>query len=934
MCSVASDPDQGFFALTELAEVWDLHGMDPENPGWRRLVALLGGSATLGRWLKQRPQDAEVCFEDDHPWDREAIHNDLLERIGFDGTKSPESGILELRWAYRRHLMRIASRDLSHPDPQSIVDLICQELSDLDDAVVEAAVTIAKTQVPEYELVRLGILALGKTGAQEVNYLSDVDVIFVAEPQIGDEGPLCTPQEAVRIATLMATKITATCSTYTAAGSIWELDANLRPEGAAGALVRTLSGMKTYYTTWAKNWEFQAMLKARPMAGDLDLAQEFVDLVSPLVWSAAENDGFVSQAQVMRGRVVSYIPQNEKNREIKLSQGGLRDTEFSVQLLQLVHGRTDERLRVRGTLAGLNLLVAHGYVGRGDGAELDQAYRFQRLLEHRLQLYNLKRTHLMPEDPQQLRRLARSVGLKEADQVVSAWRASAVLVLKLHLKIYYSPLLAAVARIPTEEIKLTPEAAAERLRGLGYADPRAALRHIESLTQGMSRRAEILRQLLPALLGWIASGPNPDAGLLAFRQMADSLGSTPFFLRALRDEGKMAQDLALILSTSRYASSLLQRSPASAEMLIGNQDRVIPSRESLSTEFSGLLTRYGTDTRLPEIIRATRRRELLRIAMEDILGHITTTEVGRHLSDLNGEAISAALKAAQALYEDPPEMSIIALGRWGGQEMAYSSDADILVVLEDSDDPEMVRKGTKILADMRKILKVPGPDPDLEIDIGLRPEGKDGPLVRTLHSSRTYYEKWAATWESQALVRARFGGGNPDLGHSLLTTIDTLRYPEGGITQSQLVEIRRLKARMESERITKGTDPRFHVKLGPGGLSDIEWTIQVIQLAHAWKVESLRVTGTLEALDAALEADLIKEIEAESLRESFILASRIRNTITLVKNQSSDVLTATDLPYVSTVMGFEGSSLLAEEWLRVSRKARDVANRLFWGIDA
>ena len=931
MCAAVGDPDLALSAYADLAATGKLPVRDLSDPGWVRLMALLGGSSALGRWLHQRPQDIEVVFTEPDPWPADRIRADIAGRVG--GDLSVEQGIDELRWAYRRHMMRIAARDLSSEDPGSILQTVCEEITDVDDAVVEAAVTLAQRIVPEYEKVRLGIVALGKTGAREANYLSDVDVIFVAEPAQRDGAALCTRQEAVRIGTALAARITNICSGYTAAGTIWELDANLRPEGAAGPLVRTLAGMRTYYTTWAKNWEYQAMLKARAMAGDTGLAQEFVDLVSPMVWSAAEKKGFVADAQAMRARVVSLIPPAEATREIKLSAGGLRDTEFSVQMLQLVHGRSDERLREPATLTGLDRLIAFGYVGRADGAELDKAYRFQRLLEHRLQVYNMRRTHLMPTDDQALRRLARTVGLKDAPAVQAAWRSSAATVLRLHQKIYYSPLLEAVARIPTDEIRLTPEAAATRLQALGYADPAAALRHIEALTQGMTRRAEILRQLLPALLGWMASGPNPDAGLLAFRQVAESLGSTPFFLRALRDEGRMAQSLALVLSTSRYASALLQRSPASVEILVGQGESQMPGREALTSEMVGAVNRYGADQRAAEVIRATRRRELLRISMGDILGSLDVVHVGRRLSEVTDATIEAALLQARRLVEDPPRMAVIALGRWGGQEMSYSSDADLMVILEDSDDPYNVRKGTQILTSLRQMLKVPGPDPDLEIDLKLRPEGKDGPMVRTLSSYRSYYSRWSATWEAQALIRARHGAGDEDLSAEFLEFIEPIRYPAGGLNLAQMTEIRRLKARMEQERIGRGIDPRDHVKLGPGGLSDVEWTVQCCQLNNGWDVEELHVTGTLEALDAAARAGLVEEGDADSLREAFILASRIRNAITLVRNKPSDVLPAdaSDLGQIAQVLGFDGGSHLCDEWYRIARRARGVADRLFWG---
>ena len=271
----------------------------------------------------------------------------------------------------------------------------------------EAALAVARDEVgPAGRKCDSAIVALGKTGGQELNYVSDVDVLYVGEPALDEAGePACSSGEAITVATKLVGALTRVCSAYTAAGTIWELDAALRPEGKAGPLVRTLASHLTYYQKWAKNWEFQAMLKARPMAGDRALAQDFVDLVSPMVWRVAENDQFVSETQAMRRRVIALLPPREADREIKLGAGGLRDVEFSVQLIQLVHGRADDRVRQAGTLAALAKLIEHGYVGRSDGGDLDAAYRLMRLLEHRIQLEKMRRTHLMPDDELSLRRL-------------------------------------------------------------------------------------------------------------------------------------------------------------------------------------------------------------------------------------------------------------------------------------------------------------------------------------------------------------------------------------------------------------------------------------------------------------------------------------------------------------------------------------------------
>ncbi|MDR1808430.1 MAG: bifunctional [glutamine synthetase] adenylyltransferase/[glutamine synthetase]-adenylyl-L-tyrosine phosphorylase [Propionibacteriaceae bacterium] len=938
LCGGAADPDQALAAVAAIAEVApELPRLTQDDGFARRLVAVAGASAELGRWLAQRPAALQELVGDPGRRDAATLKADLLQAVTNPppGTTAPD----QLRHSYRHHLVRIAARDLTADDPAALLESVTGELADLADATVQAALAHATTLVPDADQVRLAVFAMGKAGAQELNYVSDVDLIYVAEPALDDAGqPVTGTDQAIATATRLVAALTQTVTAATPAGTIWPIDANLRPEGSRGPLVRSLASMKRYYGQWAENWEFQALLKARPMAGDAGVAKEFLDLVTPLVWTAAQRPHFMANTQAMRRRVIDHIPPKEAGREIKLGEGGLRDTEFSVQLLQLVHGRTDERLRLRGTLTALQALIDHGYIGRTDGPALGDAYRFQRLLEHRVQLWQLKRTHLMPEaaDRPGLLRLARSVGLHSPDDVLKRWRDSTLLVRRLHQRVFYSPLLEAVARIPSDEVRLTTEAARDRLQVLGYGDPAAALRHIEALTSGLSRPAEIQRQLLPALLGWIAAGPNPDMGLLAFRQVSEALGHSPFYLRALRDEGATAQRLARVLSSSRYATNLLLRAPAAVELLAHDEIEPGKDRASLVAEMTAAVGHHGLDNGSGGALRAVRRRELVRVAMSDLLGEADIRRVGHELADIADASIEAALTVARREVPDAPAMAVIALGRWGGDEMSYASDADVLYVVEDSDDPASIRRATEVVTAMRRLLHVPGPDPDLVLDADLRPEGKDGPLVRSLSSCLKYYSRWSSAWEAQALIRARHGAGDPALGAALLEGIAGLRYPAGGVTPEQLMEMRKLKGRMEAERLPRGR-ARDHVKLGRGGLTDVEWTVQLVQLQHAHAVPELRTTSTLGALDAAVAAGLVAADDAADLAAAWLLASRIRNAIMLARDTASDVLPsdAHQAAQVAQLLGYgKGqASQLTEDWGQTALRSKKVVNRLFWGLD-
>ncbi|MET7443517.1 bifunctional glutamine-synthetase adenylyltransferase/deadenyltransferase, partial [Streptomyces sp. NPDC005568] len=320
----------------------------------------------------------------------------------------------------------------------------------------------------------------------------------------------------------------------------------------------------------------------------------------------------------------------EIERELKLGPGGLRDVEFAVQLLQLVHGRADTSLRSGTTLDALKALAAGGYVGRADAVQLDAAYRFLRSMEHRIQLYRLRRTHLVPEGEADLRRIGRSLGLRTdpVTELNREWKRHASVVRRLHEKLFYRPLLDAVAQLAPGETRLSPGAARERLVALGYADPAAALRHLEALASGVTRKAAIQRTLLPVLLGWFADSADPDAGLLNFRKVSDALGKTPWYLRLLRDEGAAAENLARVLSAGRLAPDLLMRAPEAVALLGDGAAGGLEarSRAHLEQEVLAAVSRASGGEQAVTAARGVRRRELFRTAAADIVASYGTEE--------------------------------------------------------------------------------------------------------------------------------------------------------------------------------------------------------------------------------------------------------------------------------------------------------------------
>ncbi|XAS75548.1 bifunctional [glutamine synthetase] adenylyltransferase/[glutamine synthetase]-adenylyl-L-tyrosine phosphorylase [Dermatophilaceae bacterium Sec6.4] len=944
--SASVDPDQAVLGMVRLREATtgsQRSQLDAvlvaAGSQARALVGLLASSAGLTDHLVRHPDHwPEVTGAELK--DAAGIYAEVARDVG---EASGEKAYDLLRVAYRRQLVRIAAYDVTSNPIESFPE-VARALADLAGACLDAALAIARREVEGAERVRLAVIGMGKCGGRELNYVSDVDVIFVAEPvDPGDD-----EAQARDIAGKLAIALIKACSQPTAEGMLWEVDTALRPEGKQGPLVRTVAGHAAYYERWAKTWEFQALLKARHVAGDAALGAAYLDAMAPMVWAASTREHFVEDVQAMRARVEQYVPASESERQLKLGPGGLRDVEFSTQLLQLVHGRTDERLRHRSTLAAIEALVRGGYVGRQAGEELDRCYRRLRVLEHRIQLSRMRRTHLMPIDPEQLRPLGRALAVKgdPVEGVVALWRTTARDVRRLYERLFFRPLLSAVARLSDDDACLSLDSAQDRFAALGYADPKGAIAHIQALTEGVSRRAAIQRTLLPVMLQWFAQEADPDLGLLAFRRISDRLGATHWYLKMLRDEGGAAQLLARVLANSRYAGTLIEGAPSSVAVFGSEQARVPWTRRAILEVMQAAIERHDDGHDAVRAIREIRRAELIRVAVADIAGSVDLNTLEIALTDISAATIQAALDVAvrdavsQAGAPLTTVIAVIGMGRLGGRETGYSSDADVLFVhdpLPGAEPGRATTEATAVVNQLRSSLALSGPDPSLIVDADLRPEGKSGPIVRTLSSYAAYYDRWSAGWEAQALLRALPIAGDVDLGARFVRLIDPLRYPEGGMDLGAIRQIRSLKARMEAERIPRGGDRRTHFKLGRGGLSDVEWTVQLAQLEHGHEIAALQHTGTFSLLRVMAEHDLLTEEEAERLGAAWEFATRLRNAGMLWRGRSIDSLPSSlaDVRGIAGLLGWPLSRAygLQEDYLRHTRLARSIVEHRFYGSD-
>ncbi|MGP5342902.1 bifunctional [glutamine synthetase] adenylyltransferase/[glutamine synthetase]-adenylyl-L-tyrosine phosphorylase [Corynebacterium casei] len=995
--AAAGDPD---LALNTMVRIYDAIGETERDKLTQaliddealrvRLIALLGGSTALGDHLAAHPElweqlalplpeptemmqqllgvieavPATYIEPRENTEDLDPASEDLSTPGTYSAGLEEAEARPQLKSTYRTLMMRLAAHDLAgsfysrkgQTVGQPTVEF--RQVTALTTALADAALTSALALAVRMVFgdddlnMRLAVIAMGKCGAGELNYISDVDVIFVGEPvEDGDDAG----QKAMRKATRVAAefnRIGTSC--------FFEVDANLRPEGKSGALVRTLDSHVQYYKRWAETWEFQAQLKARPQTGFMPLGNGYAEAIGPMVWEASKRESFVEDIQAMRRRVLENVPESLRTRELKLGVGGLRDVEFAVQLLQLVHGRSDESLRTLATVDALEALVQAGYVGRDDGDQLIEAYEFLRLLEHRLQLERFRRTHTMPpeDDKDTLEWLANvsgftAQGSNSASTMMNKHLKKIRLrISELHSRLFYRPLLNSVVSMSPAELKLTPEAAKLQLAALGYQAPARAFEHLTALASGTSRKARIQAILLPTLMDWLSDTADPDAGLLNYRKLSDAAFDRTWFLRMLRDEGIVGKRLMSILGTSPYTSDLIIAAPEVVKMLSDGSDGpklLDTTTEQVSSALLNAAKRHRDPDKAVSVARSLRRVELARIASGDLLGYLDVQQVCRELSTIWAAVLEAALRAEIRgwLHQQDSEKStprpfariaVIGMGRLGGMELGFGSDADVMVVAEPEpgvEETEAIKWAIGIIDKLRTRLAKPSGDPPLEVDLGLRPEGRSGAIVRTIESYERYYEKWGEPWEMQALLRAAFFAGDEKVGERFMEVIDKFRYPDDGVSDATIRDIRRMKARVDNERLPRGADRNTHTKLGRGGLSDVEWTVQLLTMMHAHEHPELQNPSTLGTLDALEETGILPAKKAESLREAWLMATDARNALVLVRGKRVDQLPTPglQLAQVAGAAGWkpEENQYFLDAYLKATRHARRVVDEVFWG---
>ncbi len=881
-----------------------------------RVITTFASSRSLALAVARQPETLNVLQEASYALPFESPTNlDLLRSHLTAGSPTAEDPRCALRRFKHAELFRIATRDLTRTAP---LEVIAAEVADLASICLEGALAIARKELGDLD-IPFTIIGMGKLGGLELNYSSDVDVMFV------HDGDLDQAQRLAR-------QIIQVMQEPLPDGIVFRTDADLRPEGRAGALSRTIDGYLAYYERWAEAWEYQALLKAGITAGDPTLGKQFSEMIGTLLWNAPLPNDALRTLRHMKSRSEQQnTTTGHGDRNVKLGAGGIRDIEFAIQMLQLVHGRSDSTLRSPTTLHALEALREGQYLTHTDASTFRVAYLFLREVEHRVQLVDEAQTHDIPADDEAREHLARTMGYTDhgTDRAVAQFdRYHAQLrsqVRAAHERAYFAPLLDAL--VGRESLGHQP--VEERLAAFGFTDTNATKAAISELTPGISRSAAIMQQYLPLLLEWLSISPDPNRGLLGLRRLLDGPVRRSAVISTFRESPLAAERTCQLLGSSRFIRDALRRHPEAIRILGDDVWLATPLtvEELIAEATSSIEWRADIDAQR-DGLRRFKRRKLLDIAIRDVIGREPVRTVGAEISAL-GEA---CLTAAMSLHEVP--LAVVAMGRLGGAELSYASDLDVMFVYEGSGATayeQAERAATRLLRD----IGAPTTEGEtFHIDADIRPEGKKGSLALSLEGFRDYYEHRAEPWEHLALLKARVVGGNRGVGERFIEMVQKYRYPEAVSTET-IRSIQRIKLRVEKERLPSGVDPELHLKLGRGTISDVEFTVQLLQLQYAHDIPALQTPSTYEALAALKETDLLPPSDTEVLLQAFSICQTIRNATTLAYGSDRNTFPGeAEAAAVAQLCGYTSAGALREEYRRRVRRSRAVMERSFFGIDA
>lgn len=861
------------------------------------LGALLGGSEFLPEQLARRPEIFTLLFTGDGFRNRPSEEDLVAEAVARAARCVDEAEVKSaLRRIKLREVARIGARDLSGI---ASLDEVMEDLSALASAALSGALFFARRSLTErYGAPRIegapgrecgfAVMGMGKLGARELNFSSDIDLLYLYETDAGTtegggEGkPISLHQYFVRL----SETITRIVSEVTEDGFVFRVDLRLRPEGTRGDLANSLRSAEIYYESWGQTWERAALIKARPVAGDLAVGEEFLRIVTPFVYRKYLDFTSIEEIKEMKDRINLAAARARKGvRDVKLGTGGIREIEFFAQAHQLIYGGKNPALRVRGTREALFELVRQGIVPEGERRVLAEAYAFLRSLEHRIQIYQERQTHALPRREGDLDRLSRAMGLHGGDALLAELDRHADNVRSIYGRLFRGAQEELPSDLPPDVLALffpdiEESEALARLAALGFADPGAARRNLAALREGPpfvrlpARARRYLEKIGPAVLHRVTRAPDPDMALAHTERFLAAIGARTMLYAMLFENPRVIDALVRLFGSSRFLSGYLLRHPELLDAFL-KQDlsTLVKTKSDLRRELNGILSSCADFEQEMDELRRFKNAETLRIGANDLAGNLSLEEGMHQLSSLAEVLLSCAFDLARREVArrfgvpragtegsgEEARFCVLGMGKLGAEELSYHSDLDIIFLYSEAGESVPAageaefRKVTnheyfaKVAQRMISILTTVTREGYVyKLDTRLRPSGNAGPLVSSLAAFEVYHERSAQLWERQALLKCRFVAGDREFGKKAEEMVARFIY-ERPLPPGAAEEIHRLRMRMEVELGRERTD-RLNLKVGRGGVVDVEFAAQYLQLLHGRDLASLRCRATLRAL--------------------------------------------------------------------------------------
>lgn len=878
---------------------------------------LCGIAPFFARFLRSHPDWLAPLVLGDlsTPRSQEELEASLSESLR--GTDPGDDPILaKLRHFKYRELARITVRDCDDAlVPLSESESTFVELSLLADVLLERSLAVALERVAQRigppiwteaggEERKLGfvVLGLGKLGASELNYSSDVDLVYVHESPRGEvsDGPdERTPGDYFA---RVAGELSRIVSSVTADGFLYRVDLDLRPEGSRGGLVISDRGLDAYFESSAHGWELAAFTKARPVAGDHELGWRAITSLRPMIYSSGMNYAGVEAIRSLKQKVEQARTSAEGPFDVKLGRGGIRDVEFVAQALQLLHGARIPQIRERSTPGALRSLRAVGLLPDEAGKELERSYLFLRRLENRLQMVDERQTHVLPSDPEALTRLGRAMGFVDVPDPGGALQSA----LEGHRRQVLSLFGASLSEVEGERI---------------FELFSRNVPHLLSLPAVRGMVGDLADRFAEA----IRKSPNPERALDNLDRFIHGVGSRRFYYELLLDRPELVGRLAALFSSSNYLSSYFALHPTLLESVFEQPERLLLSPEELSADFDVIAAEArseeeaGADPSESQLraLRLFHHRQVINVGLLDVDGVVTRVDAAQALTQIAELCLEHALEFGRAIQNRrasdlPAELRdgpflIVGMGKLATRELSYGSDLDV-VFLHDAPDEHLHEAQdyfARVAQRLISILQVPTAEGSCyEIDARLRPSGRQGTLVTSLASFQRYHAEGSQNWERQALLRARPVAGDAQLGAAFeAARREILSRPP---TDDLAGELHRIRQRMETE-LARETAVRHDFKTGRGGVLDVESVVDYTRLMNAQKHPELLAVDRVEVqIERLSELGLLSEEDCTMLSEGWEFLQTLGSRLRIVENRSISDLDEErgDLDGVARLLGY------------------------------